>query len=127
LPDAERAKYVREHRAKHARMHELVGQEQKREWISALQMGLVLAGADIVSAHGSSVTIVLALVVGAALGWASMRLSANEVVTGATTLGVFFVLELITRRGVSATQLFVCFPVGFIAAWLTWRRQDHGI
>jgi hypothetical protein len=127
LPAEQRAEYVREHRARHARLAHLVDRERKLGWIDAAQFAALFALADVLTRNSSVSTVLLALPVGCVLGYTSSRLAWNEVLTGALALAAFFVFELVTRMGLSGNQMFLCVPVGFIAVWLAWRRDDRGM
>lgn len=89
-------------------------------------MGLVFAVADLAALNADIATLAVATALGAALGWASARFGVNEVATGATAVGTFFVCGLLTRGGMTPSLLWTCFPAGCTAAWLAWRRQDRG-
>lgn len=125
LPADERAKYVREHRAKHERFHALVAAEKRLGWIDALQMALLFVVADVLSKRFDALTVTFALILSAMIGFASARLRANEVVTGGIALAVFIAFQVTTRQGLQPMQMFVFFPFGSAAAWLAWRRENR--
>jgi hypothetical protein len=127
LPAEQRAEYVREHRAKLGRLAELVDREKKIGLVDAAQFAVLFTLADVLTRNSSAITILLALLVGGVVGYLSSRLGWNEVVTGALALAVFFVFELVSRMGLSGTQMFLCVPVGFTSVWLAWRREDRGM
>jgi hypothetical protein len=127
LPADQRAEYVREHRAKHERLAQLVDRERKIGLVDAAQFAALFALADVLSRNSSASTMLLALLVGGIVGYVSSRLGWNEVLTGALALAVFFVFELVSRMGLSGTQMFLCVPVGFTSVWLAWRRDDRGM
>jgi hypothetical protein len=127
LPVDERTEYLREHRARHERFALLIEREKKRGLVDAAHFAALFALADLLTRNSSAISLLLVPLVGGVIGFVSSRLAWNEVLTGALTLAAFFVLELVTRNGLSGTQMFVCVPVGFTAVWLTWRRDDRGM
>jgi len=123
LPPARQEEFHRACRERAERDLELERTARRRELRSAAEVAIVFALMDQCCPGRDALTLVLAATLGAAVGFTLERRNAGHVLSGSGALVAFFLLQTLTRGGLSAVHLFWFFPVGALCAILALRRE----
>jgi hypothetical protein len=125
LPAERRAEFERSHREGLRRDDLLARQSRRRVARDVLQTTLLFLVADQVAPHASAGSVLAALVSGVALGLVCLALNADRVLTGALGCAAFFLLQWLSRGGLTGLHLFLFMPVGAVCVYLGWRREER--
>ena len=125
LPPDRQAELTREWQMRSAVWEQLSQAGRRRLAIEMAQTACAFAVADLICPLRSFVTFILFALCGALNGFIGNRADLGQVRTSALGLASFFVLQLVTRNGLSVMQMLVCFPLGCVCAYLGWRRSDR--
>lgn len=124
LPHERRALMNREWRQGLARDVEIVGTERQRALRSIRRMALLYACFDLCCSGRLLATVIVAALLGGALGLLLERLNAARLLSGALGTFAFIFFEWFSRGGLSPLHFFWFFPVGAISAYLGIERED---
>ena len=124
--DGERkAAFVARHEAELARDAELARGHRREFWLQAVPMALCFTAAELLSPHGTVYALLLAPLLGAAVGLACERMGFGRFRTAALAAAVFLALEIATRGGLAGRHFFVLFLLEAAAAWIGWKREER--
>lgn len=124
LPHERRARMNREWRTELARGRGLVLDERRALWRAGLAPALAFAIFDAICPGADLGTLVLTALLGYALGLALHALRAGSILWGTAGQVVFFLLQWVTRGGLSGAHLFWFLPVAVTFLALGQRREE---
>lgn len=107
-----------------AHHEELLREERRRLGGSGLQVAALYLAIDVACPGRALSNACLAVIAGGLVGVLLERLCAGRVLSGSIGVAVFFLLQLLTRQGLSALHMFWFFPVAASAAILGLRREN---
>ena len=123
MPGEHRDRLNREWREGLARDVSLVRRAREDVAREAVEHAGVFLIFDLFCPGNNAWTLVAAIVVGALAGACCRKLQAAQPLSATIGGGSFFVLQWITRGGISAFHLFWFLPVIAACAYLGWRRH----
>jgi len=125
LPEEYQARFGRHFQEEVERTEFLERREKLRSFKEMGAAAAVLAVFDFLSPAATPETTLLALVVGAVLGWACGAMDATRNYAAVMGMTVFLGYELLSRGGFSVLHFFWVVPVGAAFAYLGYKREDR--
>lgn len=125
LPSDRRAEMEHEHELRQRREFELVRRERAMPWREAPFFAGTWAVADLACRSASAASVVSALLLGGALGWAVVRFDAGANTAVAIGLAAFMAFEYVASGGWSVPHLLTFPAVGAVTYFVANRREDR--
>ncbi len=126
LPPQQRAEMTRDYRNAIERGIEIGADEQRRKLRETLSVAAIYFVGDLACVHGGWGKVLLATLLGSALGWALHRIDAHRLLSGGLGLGLYFVFESLAN-GFAGLHLLAAFPLGAACAYVGYRREERGL
>lgn len=125
LPPDRRATMEHEHELRQLREFELLRRERAMPWREAPLFAGTWAVADLACRQANAASVLGALVLGGALGWASVRFDAGVNTTVAVGLATFMAFEYLAGGSWSVPHLLTFPGVGAVTYFVANRREDR--
>ena len=126
LPAERRRAMRRAHVDELRRDDQLARNHRRRRFRDVLQMtALFLVADQLFAPHASLGSGLASVAVGALLGLLGSLVHADRILTGFVGGAAFFLVQLVSRGGLTGMHMFLFFPVGALCMYLGYRREER--
>ena len=126
LPAERREEIERSFRAELWKDCDLVENQRRHVYVDVgLASALFLVFDQLFAPHATAASGCLALVVGALVGLLCAAIHANRLLSGVIGLAAFFLVQVLSRGGLSALHMFVFYPFGALCMLLGYKREER--
>ena len=126
LPVERREEMERSFREDLRRYCDLVQRQRRHAYVDiGLASALFLVFDQFFAPHATGASGVFAVAVGAAVGFLCVLIHANRLLSGAVGLAAFFLVQVLSRGGLTGLHMIIFYPFAALCMLLGYKREER--